>query len=61
MPTKIAHAVKNNLWDVAESYYISACTECGCCSYVCPAKIEVAGYIKTGKITLARQKKKIPS
>ncbi len=61
MPTKIAHAVKNNLWDVAKSYYISACTECGCCSYVCPAKIEVAGYIKTGKITLARQKKKIPS
>ena len=33
-PTKIAHAVKNNLLDVAESYYISACTECGCCSYV---------------------------
>jgi electron transport complex protein RnfC len=61
MPTKIAHAVKNNLWDVAESYYISACTECGCCSYVCPAKIEVTGYIKTGKITLARQKKKMPS
>jgi electron transport complex protein RnfC len=61
MPTKIAHAVKNNLWDVAESYYISACTECGCCSYVCPAKIELAGYIKTGKITLARQKKKMPS
>ncbi len=60
MPTKIAHAVKNNLLDVAESYYISACTECGCCSYVCPANIEVTGYIKTGKITLARQKKKIP-
>jgi electron transport complex protein RnfC len=61
MPTKIAHAVKNNLLDIAVSYYISACTECGCCSYVCPAKIELAGYIKTGKITLARQKKKMPS
>jgi len=60
MPTKIAHAVKNNLLDVAQSYYISACTECGCCSYVCPANIEVTGYIKTGKITLARQKKKMP-
>lgn len=60
MPTKIAHAVKNNLLDIAESYYIRACIECGCCSYVCPAKIEIAGYIKTGKITLARQKKKIP-
>jgi electron transport complex protein RnfC len=58
-PTKIAHAVKNNLLDVAESYYISACMECGC-SYVCPANIELTGYIKTGKIFLARQRKKIP-
>ncbi len=59
-PTKIAHAVKNNLLDVAESYYISGCMECGCCSYVCPANIEMTGYIRTGKIFLARQKNKIP-
>jgi electron transport complex protein RnfC len=59
-PTKIAHAVKNNLLDVAEDYYTSACIECGCCSYVCPANIELTGYIKTGKIFLARQKKKMP-
>jgi len=59
-PTKIAHAVKNNAFDVAESYYISGCMECGCCSYVCPANIELTGYIKTGKIFLARQKKKMP-
>ncbi len=60
-PTKIAHAVKNNLLDVAESYYINACMECGCCSYICPANIELTGYIKTGKIFLARQKKMIPT
>jgi electron transport complex protein RnfC len=59
-PTKIAHAVKNNALDVAKSYYISGCIECGCCSYVCPAKIELTGYIKTGKIFLAGQKKKLP-
>ncbi|MBN1507716.1 MAG: electron transport complex subunit RsxC [Sedimentisphaerales bacterium] len=59
-PTRIAHAVKNNLMDVAESHYISACIECGCCSYVCPAKIDLTGYIKTGKILRARQKKKMP-
>ncbi|UCG56906.1 MAG: electron transport complex subunit RsxC [Phycisphaerales bacterium] len=59
-PTKIAHAVKYNLLDVAESYYLNACIECGCCSYVCPANIEVTGYIKTGKIHLARQRKKMP-
>ena len=57
-PTKIAHAVKNNLLDVAESYYINACMECGCCSYVCPANIELTGYIKTGKTLLAREKEK---
>ncbi len=59
-PTRIAHAVKYNLLDVAESYYINGCMECGCCSYVCPANIEITGYIKTGKIFLARQKKKMP-
>ncbi len=59
-PTRIAHAVKSNLLDVAEKYFISACIECGCCSYVCPAKIELTGYIKTGKIFLARQRKKMP-
>jgi len=59
-PTKIAHAVKNNLLDVAESYYMSACIECGCCGYVCPANIELTGYIKTGKTLVARQRKKIP-
>ena len=59
-PTKIAHAVKNNLLDVAQDYYMSACIECGCCSYICPANIELTGYIKTGKIYVARQKKKIP-
>ena len=59
-PTRIAHAVKYNLMDVAERYYISACIECGCCSYVCPAKIDLTGYIKTGKILRARQQKKMP-
>jgi electron transport complex protein RnfC len=61
VPTRIAHAVKNNLLEVAENYYISACTECGCCSYVCPANIELTGYIRTGKIFLARKKKLMPA
>jgi len=58
-PTKIAHAVKQNLLEVAERYYMSACIECGCCSYVCPANIELTGYIKTGKIYMARQRKRM--
>ncbi len=56
-PTKIAHAVKNNLLDLAVRHHLSACIECGCCTYVCPANVDLTGYIKTGKIHLARQKK----
>ena len=57
-PTKIAHAVKYDLLEVAVENQIGACMECGCCSYVCPANIEVTGYIKTGKLLLANAKKK---
>jgi electron transport complex protein RnfC len=46
--------------DIAQSYFITACIECGCCSYICPANIELTGYIRTGKIYLARQKKLMP-
>jgi len=60
-PTKIAHAVKNNLMDLAVKYHLTACIECGCCTYVCPANVDLTGYIKTGKIYLARQKKKMPA
>jgi electron transport complex protein RnfC len=60
MPTKIAHAVKYNLLDSAKDYFMSACIECGCCSYVCPANIELTGLIKTGKILVARQAKRMP-
>jgi len=59
-PTVLAHAVRKNMFDVAQQYYISACIECGCCSYVCPANIELTGHIKTGKIHLARQKRRMP-
>jgi len=59
-PTKIAHAVKHDMLDVAESYYMSSCIECGCCSYVCPANIELKGYINTGKVLQARAKKMMP-
>lgn len=59
-PTKIAHAARHNLLDVAQNYYMAACMECGSCSYICPANIELSGYIKTGKILLAREKKRMP-
>ncbi len=48
-PTKIAHAVKHRDYDMAVEYDMNACCECGCCSYVCPAQIPLAQYIRAGK------------
>lgn len=48
-PTKIAHAIKFRDYDYAAQFDMSACCECGCCSYVCPANIPLAQYIKAGK------------
>jgi Na+-translocating ferredoxin:NAD+ oxidoreductase RnfC subunit len=28
---------------------MQACCECGCCSFVCPAQIPIAQYIRAGK------------
>jgi len=48
-PTKIAHAVKFRDYDLANQFDMNACCECGCCSYVCPAEIPLAQYIRAGK------------
>jgi len=48
-PTKIAHAVKNRDYELAAEYDLMACCECGCCSYVCPANIPLAQYLRSGK------------
>ncbi len=54
VPTKIAHAVKAGNLDLAEKSYLAACCECGCCSYVCPARIPLVQYMRAGKAALAR-------
>lgn len=48
-PTKIAHAIKHREYEMANSFDMQACCECGCCSFVCPAQIPLAQYIRAGK------------
>ncbi len=48
-PTKIAQAVRHRDYDFAIKYNMTACCECGCCSFVCPAQIPLAQYIRAGK------------
>ena len=38
--------------ELAERYHITACMECGCCAYTCPANIPLVQLIRTGKVRL---------
>lgn len=54
-PTAIARQVKNHHFDALNPLGISACIECGTCSYVCPSHIPLLDYIRHGKIELRRR------
>ncbi len=48
-PYKFSRAIKNN--DTAQIKKLNAlsCTECGTCSYICPARIPLLDYVKLAK------------
>ncbi|MHC4443998.1 MAG: electron transport complex subunit RsxC [Planctomycetota bacterium] len=58
-PTKIAHAVKFRDYDLADKYDMNACCECGCCSYICPANIPLAQYIRAGKLQWRQRREQL--
>jgi electron transport complex protein RnfC len=53
VPTRLALAARYNNPSIASQYHINACFECGCCTYVCPAKINLVQLIRTGKRLVA--------
>jgi electron transport complex protein RnfC len=53
-PTKIAQSVKLGDLNLAQSFDLMVCCECGCCSYICPARIPVVQYIKAGKAAVMK-------
>lgn len=53
IPTRLALAARYNSPSIASQYHIHACFECGCCTYVCPAKINLVQLIRTGKALVA--------
>jgi electron transport complex protein RnfC len=58
VPTRIAHAVKARNIEMAMDYDLSACIECGCCMYICPSKIPLVQYMKSGKALAQKAKQK---
>lgn len=56
MPNEISIACEARNPDVMAQVNILDCFECGCCTYVCPAKRPIVQWVKWGKAELARRK-----
>jgi electron transport complex protein RnfC len=51
-PTAISKAYKENDPETLEKLKVNLCMECGCCSYVCPAKRNIVQRNKMAKTLL---------
>lgn len=55
-PAKVDSAVNFKLYDNLNSLNVNYCMECGCCSYVCPAKRPLTQTMRLSKAILRREK-----
>lgn len=51
-PLFLAQFAEKGLLDMAKEYHINDCRECGCCSFVCPARRPLLQNIRLGKSAL---------
>jgi electron transport complex protein RnfC len=56
MPLYINVSVEKREFDSAREYGAMDCIECGCCSYVCPAKRHLVQSIRVAKTELRKKK-----
>lgn len=54
-PAKVDSAINFKLYDDLNSLNINYCMECGCCSYVCPAKRPLTQTMRLAKAILRRK------
>ncbi len=55
-PAMISRAVEANDFELAQEWNVLECKECGCCTYVCPAKRPIVQHAKIAKAELARRR-----
>ncbi len=55
-PAKVDSALNFKLYDNLNSLNVNYCMECGCCSYVCPAKRPLTQTMRLAKAVLRREK-----
>ena len=57
-PALLNSAIKAGDWEEAEAIGLLDCIECGTCSYVCPAKVQLVQRFRVGKQILRANKQK---
>lgn len=57
VPTFIAQAAEHGLIQKAEKLHATDCIECGCCSYICPARIPLTQWIRLAKADVLERRK----
>ena len=53
---KYAKFAKLENWQGIKDERVMDCMECRCCEYICPSKIPLVSYIKTGKLKVREMK-----
>ena len=55
IPSELYRSVEKGDMNTAKFYDIDLCNDCGCCTYVCPARIPILQNIRVGKEILAKK------
>jgi len=55
LPQQLHLQIKNELWEPAQAYGLTACIECGCCDFVCPSHIPLVDWFRFGKGQLIKR------
>ncbi len=55
-PAAISRAIENLNIEAAQEWYVLECKECGCCTYVCPAKRSIVHQVKFAKAEIAKRR-----
>ncbi|MFZ2955346.1 MAG: 4Fe-4S dicluster domain-containing protein, partial [Candidatus Ozemobacteraceae bacterium] len=59
MPQKLNNLIEFERWEDTEKAGLLDCMECGCCAFVCPARIRLVQSLKLGKrLALADKKRR---
>ena len=57
-PMRMDAYIRKRMWSEADKDGLQSCIECGACSYICPAKRQLAQMFRVGKYMRRLEEKK---